>query len=232
MKTKLNGDLVIETTRRCNLECVHCLRGQQENVFINHDFMENAIKQFNYINTITFTGGEPGLNPKAINEFIYLCKKHNVGVGSFYIATNGTVAPDAYIKALTNLYLFCEDNEMSAVNISNDEFHELEDFAVNKLMLFRFTDMKYNDNYKPDRKYMLNEGYFFDNYNEGRDVTPESFKEIDKEELESDGTFQDLTLYLNCNGKIILGCNWSYQNQEDHVLCKSNDNILETILNN
>jgi organic radical activating enzyme len=228
-KMKLKGNLVIETTRNCNLTCSHCLRGDRQSIDIEYQYIENVITQYNQIDSITFSGGEPSLNTKAINLFISLCEDNNVEVGNFYIATNGTIASDNFLKALMRLYLFCSDNEVSQVNISNDKYHDIDLDVCEKLKLFRFVSDKYD---KPvPYKNMLNEGYFSDNYGQGREVMAESFECIDLEELE-EGYLQDLTLYLNCNGQIILGCDWSYEHQKDHVLCNSDENIFNYLITN
>ncbi len=223
---KVTGDLIIETTRNCNLKCGHCLRGDKEDKTIKAEYMVDVIKQYEYINTITFTGGEPALNPQAINAFIDICKKYNVGVGNFYIATNGTIASDRFMRALVDLYLLCDDNEVSSLVISNDEHHEYEtkNNEYDKLNCFRFTNMRY-DGVKPT---MINEGYYADNYGDGRYNEPESFDYIDIEDF-NNGNLGDIAPYLNCKGNIILGCDWSYKNQEHNILCKASESIHHSL---
>ncbi len=226
-KMKLQSELIIETTRNCNLTCSHCLRGDRESKNISFEHMENTIKQFSEIHTITFTGGEPALNTKAIHKFMELCNKHNVTVNNFYIATNGTIASDKFLKALMDLYIFCDENESSQLSISNDEYHDYDQDVIDKLMVFRFASLKYSETMRSSN--LIDEGNA--NYNGlgGRINTPESFEYIDKEYFESDGQLQDYQLYLNCNGDIVGGCDWSFNNQEDHILCKSNESIFDAI---
>ena len=85
------NDLVIEVTRRCNMSCDHCLRGDAQNKDIDIAYIESLIKQVNYIHAIAFTGGEPSLNVSAIEQTLNLCKQYNVSVGSFYMPLMGKI---------------------------------------------------------------------------------------------------------------------------------------------
>jgi len=38
-------------------------------------------------------------------------------------------------------------------------------------------------------------------------------------ELETQEEFNDLTIYLNAKGQLVNGCDWSYENQEKHIIC-------------
>ena len=58
--------LIIEVTRKCNLCCEHCLRGEAQNKVFNPEWLDTFIKNNNitHVSTITFTGGEPSLHPE------------------------------------------------------------------------------------------------------------------------------------------------------------------------
>ena len=63
MKTLINYayKVVIEVTRRCNMNCAHCLRGDAQNLDISIDVIDRFFDAFANgadISTITFTGGE------------------------------------------------------------------------------------------------------------------------------------------------------------------------------
>lgn len=62
-------DVVIEVTRRCNMCCAHCLRGDAEAVDIQERYIDAFLDSFanaGYISSLTFTGGEISLNIPAI----------------------------------------------------------------------------------------------------------------------------------------------------------------------
>jgi hypothetical protein len=199
--------------------------------------MVDVIRQYDYIGCVTFTGGEPSLNPGAINDFIEICRMTDVEVGNFYIATNAKRASDKFIDAVHNINNFCTDGEIASLVISNDEFHDNDWCTVDKLKmeLGELVSDKYNNNpsiyhNKYNRQYMINQGYYAENYGDGRENTLESFKYFDFEELKENGDVREVILMLNCNGKIILGCDWSYKNQNKHKLCSSDESIFEALL--
>ena len=65
------SNLVVEVTRRCNMSCDHCLRGCGQNMDLQDKHIETLTSQLEngYISNITFSGGEPSLNVKAIESF-------------------------------------------------------------------------------------------------------------------------------------------------------------------
>jgi len=46
-------NLVIEVTRRCNMECEHCLRGEAENVDMDIKYIEKLFQKIDYISTLS-----------------------------------------------------------------------------------------------------------------------------------------------------------------------------------
>jgi len=206
--------LVIEVTRRCNLECAHCLRGDSESIDLNLNYVKTLFKHLKYISTITFTGGEPSLVPDKISGIIDIAKRMNVIIGSFYIATNAVHASDKFLISVIKLYSYCDDNEISALNYSNDEYHEMNPKAVDRLKVFSFTSAKYIES--PRYENILAEGRA-ENWTD-RIVKPDIY------DLE-DGDIRDGTVYLNCEGNIIAGCDFSYKNQRDknNIICHVDD---------
>lgn len=116
-------NLVIEITRKCNMKCRHCLRGPARNINITQDMINKIVSQFEYIDVITFGGGEPSLFPEAIEWFNEAIRMYNVSVGNFYVVTNGKKYSQRLYDACYNLYKLCEQNELSGFCISDDEFH-------------------------------------------------------------------------------------------------------------
>lgn len=92
-------NLMIEVTRRCNMACPHCLRGEAQDMDISFAVLENLLARVDSIRELVFTGGEPSLNPDAMLETLRLCKVHRIPVQTVWIATNGRQLPDRFIKA-------------------------------------------------------------------------------------------------------------------------------------
>lgn len=207
------NNLVIEITRQCNLQCDHCLRGEAQDRVIQNHQIEALFNQIEYISTLTITGGEPALHPEKIMVILQIAQRLNIRIGSFYIATNGTIASDAFIKALLDLWCYCVDNEVSMVDISNDVYHEFEyddpgliAQNIKRLQALSFVELRDADNY---------------DYGNGRFLLAEGRGEMMGEKLprEPDFDIEDSSVYLNCNGEIINGCDWSYENQEYNIVC-------------
>ena len=133
-------NLAIEVTRKCNMSCAHCLRGDAQNVDINIDLLEPFLENVESITCITFTGGEPTLNVEAIERTLQICKKKNVPVMSFYIVTNGKNVSDRFIHAMLDWTLYCTEHNPycteyeCGVVVSQDMFHDpIDENNIRKL---------------------------------------------------------------------------------------------------
>ena len=104
--------LVIEVTRRCNMRCEHCLRGDAQNLDIAKTFLSEIAKHI-YPGSVTFTGGEPSLNVPAIKRYFELAERYGTMPNFFYVATNGAAS-----------YSKMEEPDMCEVDVSVDMFHE------------------------------------------------------------------------------------------------------------
>lgn len=199
-------DLIIETTRRCNLECEHCLRGDARNQDMDEVYLRELLHHVDSIGTVTFTGGEPFLHPQTIFSFIRICEELDVYVSDFYIATNGllfeprnkdTKLCKTSLLAIISLYAFCQENEISSVDISNDQFHWPRVTEENLLYAFSFTGKKGDFSYEQ----CIPEGhaeYFPTDRGKPGNVLDE----------------EDPQVYLNCDGKILWNCDLSYETQD------------------
>ena len=207
-KIELNN-VIIELTRKCNMACSHCLRGDAQNIDIKKEYITNLLENIKYISIVSFSGGEPSLNIGAIKYFIEEAKRLNVDVGNFYIATNGKKITDEFILTIIELHLFCSENEISVVEGSNDYYH-IEDSKQNYNKLKCLSFFKLRDEKDGEKRFMINEGRYKENYGDGRELT---IYQLTIEDNRVDGEF-----YLNVNGDIIRSCNLSYENQEHNIV--------------
>lgn len=214
VRTKMNIQfLVVEVTRRCNMSCEHCLRGDAENKNIDLATTESFLDRNNigYISNVTFTGGEPTLNLPGIWDFLNACRKRKIEIGSFYMAINGTNVSDEFMHLVMELYLYCDDNETSGIDVSNTDWHNCQDMrdkdGIKKLFMLNIAHerppLNYQNVISEGRGEQLNE------YNgvDGRTINPEPL------EIE-DGELTTETIYLNVNGDICTDCDLSYEHQE------------------
>lgn len=223
--------LIIEVTRMCNLNCGHCLRGESQDIKIPLEYVETLFDQIDSIGVITFTGGEPFLYPEIISEVVKIADRKHVEIGNFYIATNGTVPFKKASTAIIELWNYCGENENSQIKISDDSWHRAEDennwrdnliaeWELLKIVLIETTDHS-----------LLLEGNAAFYYDEGRKLTKEK---IDIKMWDNTIGVEN-TVYLNCLGNIIYGCDWSYDsqdNREDILWCHCSgfkDSILKEV---
>ncbi|AEH06877.1 radical SAM protein [Methanothermococcus okinawensis] len=113
--------LILKITNRCNLNCIYCYannyninRNIKDNIHKNKKNKDMAFKTakkaIDYILEIDdnlkiqFTGGEPLLNFKLIEDTVNYCNKSYSGKNiSFAIQTNGTLTDENIIKKLKKL---------------------------------------------------------------------------------------------------------------------------------
>ena len=206
-------NLIIETTRRCNMKCQHCLRGAVQNMDMETKYIDSLLSQFRSIGNVTFSGGEPSLNVPIMEYFLSECKRRNVYVGSFYVATNGLKPSIDFTVFCLKMFAFCSDKEMCRVDLSNDMYHAEEgNFNTELLDGLSFFGKKFeNDNFR----------YTYGLLNEGRakKLTYLELNEVHESKIESLEDLEEADIYLNCKGEIINGCDWPYASQSKHKLC-------------
>lgn len=115
--------LTLEVTRRCNLQCQHCLRGQQQNKNLDTKKLKRFLKNISSIDHLFLTGGEPLLACKTIDDIRKIIKVRKIKLCSAAIVTNASVVNDKVIKTIRDLFDVCEDKENNYIHVSKTEFH-------------------------------------------------------------------------------------------------------------
>lgn len=228
---KLNiYDLSIEVTRRCNMACAHCLRGDAQQKDLDLDKLEIFLKDVEYIGSITFTGGEPTLNVPAIRETLNLCKKYGICVSSFYVVTNGKQITTDFLVALLEWYAYCVESggeiETCGVTISNDEFHDNIDKHGQKML----EGLSFYCPCDKTRRWLTQGGLL----NLGRARTLSSAYDrreaIDHDiqvEMHRDVIcVEDDVISFTVDGKILNCCDYEYGTEEQIKICDF-DNAVE-----
>jgi hypothetical protein len=117
------NSLIVEVTRRCNMECPHCIRGDARRKDISPEIIDETFRQTDGLGCIVPTGGEPFLVPDLTAKVLRLAAEK--GATGFFVATNGTVSPFSEGGAKV-LRAACEidrpDSETSWFRVS-DPFH-------------------------------------------------------------------------------------------------------------
>lgn len=93
--------LNFDITRRCNMACPFCARGDAQNKDITPEVIDATFDNVRgvYICDIRLSGGEPMLNPDMVSYTIDSMIRHNAIVNSIFIFTNATVYGNPKIDA-------------------------------------------------------------------------------------------------------------------------------------
>lgn len=117
--------VVIEITRKCNLQCAHCMRGEAQDLTISQDILDNFFSQVKAIDTIYFSGGEPLLEIDTIDYVVDYIAKYNVDVKALSLISNGTIN-DERILEVYEKFISNGIDRTADMTISDDKFHDLE----------------------------------------------------------------------------------------------------------
>lgn len=133
-------NLMLEVTRKCNLTCSHCMRGNPQNLDMSDEILEKVFEQAEQIYHLSLTGGEPFLAPHVIEKMVEVIIEKKVRVVRCTTVDNGTILNDLGIrcvKALNRLadYIYSyvwndetrndpEESPPVSISISNSIFHK------------------------------------------------------------------------------------------------------------
>lgn len=124
MKVRIECDtLVLEVTRRCNMRCNHCMRGDAQNLDMDKSIIEKVARMVQPAE-VTFTGGEPSLNVPAIQRYFEYAESYDTLPYSFFVATNGLANQEELAMTLLKAYPQMEEKDMCSLALSVDDFHE------------------------------------------------------------------------------------------------------------
>ena len=199
--------LSVEITRRCNLKCRHCCRGDAQNIDIDYKYIDLLLDQINYIDHLTFTGGEPSLNVPAMQYFIDECIRKSVKIRNVSIITNGVKIEQDFIDVCIDIFNMIVDK--IDVRVSDDIYHQeqklYDDSLLKSLPFFAI-----RSNVK-----ILREG-------RGRHLKESEAYGAGTMPFTSSSCFNSKKHYITMNvfGEIINGIDWSYDNQMFHYLCR------------
>lgn len=90
----------VELTRRCNLKCAHCYRGDAQDADITPEIIDAFLDHTQAIYQLSFVGGEPTLNLEGMRYFLESMKRHNVFLTSVSYVTNGTIRTQELIDII------------------------------------------------------------------------------------------------------------------------------------
>ena len=238
-------NLILEVTRKCNMQCAHCLRGKCQNIDMTKDIVDKTFENINSIRCITFSGGEPFLNIEIIKYILEVVKEKNISIDSFYIVTNGKEFKYENIEVLNQLYEYIISQQFDSsdelyptdkiilneimnyggICVSRDEYHE--PIPILNYLKYRSLGYYLEDKEHPSHMSLINEGFAKEN---GIGTIEKSYSEIDVEEdLNNDLCVYEI-LYINAKGDVLGDCDASYESQDSLSVGNLKENSLISIL--
>ncbi|MBQ6282954.1 MAG: radical SAM protein [Bacilli bacterium] len=126
-------DLAIETTRRCNLRCEHCMRGESQNIDASKEIIDMILNndEIKRIDHICFSGGEPTLNPNIIIYAINKIITENIDVLEIVMVTNGQIFNKDLVEAFNR---FNEYRNQRIKKQLTAHYNELGKDALNSII--------------------------------------------------------------------------------------------------
>lgn len=204
-------NLMLEITRKCNMKCAHCMRGEQQDETMSIDTIQKLFEDVNEIEQLSITGGEPSLAPEQIRWIAYYAKSNGIIIGSFFCATNAGKYSKEFVDALTYLYDVCSEQNKCILTISTDQFHsDADPKAMEEYRKLPYYSSEKEKGFLPKSKILL-EGRAAEN-NLGRFSKPFT-EHIYDFDLQGWKLLIGDRIYINVFGDVILDPDLSYQNQ-------------------
>lgn len=231
--------LFIEVTRRCNFRCEHCMRGNPQRKDFNPEWLDVFLKnnRIGTIGTIVFTGGEPFLATNVIKQCIGVLRKRKCCVENFYIASNGSKYGIDEHMVVSELYCMCSENEISALEFSNTQFHqEFSEFQIPRLAKsFVFAGAKNTKrggggNKEQGTCYIGDECLLrigrAASFGKREPDIPNVTIQINDDNSAEIG---ECGVYLSANKGVTFGCDMSYSMIDKYKFCDPADNVLSRV---
>lgn len=168
-----------ELTRRCNLHCRWCSKGDAQNMDMTKEIIDKTLDELSdyWIGTIRLTGGEPSLVPELVEYIVDGIIKRRIILGMVQFITNGTITSDDIKKSIMKFLYYS--------NTIQDEREELNIFFDNEERNTLYKSLKGK---LPSWVTMLSTWEHenektFDNVKEFYDIKNEKYNLITQEEL-------------------------------------------------
>ena len=124
--------LLLERTRRCNLKCDLCYKGDSEKVDMLPEVYDEVFEYFNTVLSVNDHGGEPQLvkNPELLTNSVI---RNKLKLHRFAAVSNGTFYNKDYFAPLKELYDYIIANKFNqkglspvGISLSWDPIHDKE----------------------------------------------------------------------------------------------------------
>lgn len=97
--------LLFEATRKCNMTCQHCMRGDAEDLSMDYAVLDRIFEDTRQIDHLVLTGGEPSLAPYVIQQILYRARVWKCSIHSFFCATNARIYSQPFCETAVTYWL-------------------------------------------------------------------------------------------------------------------------------
>jgi len=120
-----------EITRKCNDSCLHCCRGEAQNLDLDKEVIDAFFDNNNIVSIgrLLLSGGEPTLGPDAFTYLVNKIIEKRIEVRSFNFSINGKTYDQQFVDALIKLNDYSLSLKAKKYNIagtfwiSENQFH-------------------------------------------------------------------------------------------------------------
>lgn len=232
--------LQIELTRRCNQSCIHCCRGESQNMDLTKEIVDAFFEKNDiyYIGTLLFSGGEPTLNGKMLEYIVDKIIENEITVDMFMLGINGLSYSDELVNGLNKLrdYILLKSERKrhcpGLLMVSQDQFHKEADHEVVE-KLKKLSYFSPIDKHIIDEKNILPYGRALENGLSKQQPDLNELINYQKnykvEEYEGDTYLVISYQYISANGNVInAGCQ-SYDLMDEYALGNVQNQCIEEI---
>lgn len=127
MKKYTFNKLDIEITRKCNKRCVHCMRGDAQDLSMSTEVIDRIFEDVEDVERIVFGNGEPLMEDEKISYFIDKLVESQWSTRRIEVTTNGILFDPRIIEVFEKFCLWKDGGE-ATLRISNDQYHNVEEY--------------------------------------------------------------------------------------------------------
>ncbi len=105
--------LAVEMTRRCDMQCEFCFKGQAQNLDISKEIIDKTLDEMQntYISNLRISGGEPFLAPDMVKYLIDKIIEKHIYINDVVIFTNGKHKKIELVESFNRLINYLCDIE-------------------------------------------------------------------------------------------------------------------------
>lgn len=226
--------IAFEITRKCNMTCRHCMRGEAQNKTISKEVIDRFLDEVSMAYKMILTGGEPFLEPEMICYLFDEIIRREIPLWKFSCVTNGSIRDKSIADAWNRLadYIASRhkptgDSEadrkylraIGEITVSNDPYHQLDYDPLDTVKWYR----EHLNNHCIIRKEVIKPNEVDTIHILGRAAEQEDLRNSKgafypvcpyKIEVSNDGRVVDTCIMVGWDGKLLIGEDSSYEQQD------------------